>query len=191
MPRRRLKIKPIVANSLGDRSGNQMIDRLTRLDSRANLRRRKPQWKPTQPSSAKGGRENGFLLAGPRDNHKFGQTRQFAGLAPLRQFSHVIAADQIEKLRAGELPGIVSQSIDRVRSSTALDFLFINLAPGLACQRQPKQAKSFRRRRGFAIRFERRLCRRNEKQPCQTQLLARGLRYEQMTKMDGIERTAE
>lgn len=191
MPQGISKIKLIVANRFNDGGWNEMIYRQPGPNTGSNLRRRNSQGKTGQSAAAKRGGKWNFRLPRPWDHNEFGQSRQFAGVPPLRQLRHVIRADQIKQSRFGKPPRVCLNGVNRVGHPSAPDFLVVHFAPVPACKREPQQAQSHCRCGGPAIRLERRLRRRNKEQPRQIQFLPGRLRNEQVPEVNRIKRPAK
>ena len=119
------------------------------------------------------------------------QLRQFAGFAPFIELGRVVRADQIKQFRLRKSSRVIAHGVDGVGNAAAPDFLLVNFAIRFARQRQPEQVQPDGGRRGLVVRLERRLRRRNEKQPVQAQFLARRLRDQQMAEVDRVKRTAK
>ena len=191
MRRPRSKIKPIIADGPGHGRRRQQFDGQTRPHPRADFQRRNRQGKTLQPAAAKGRREIRRRFARPRNLNKLGQPRQFRRLAPLRQVLQMVGADEVKQFRRRKSFRVIAQCVNGVGNAAAPDFLFVNFIIRPARERQPEQLQADGGGRGFAVRLERRLRRRDEKQPVESEFLNRRLRDQQVAEVNRIKRAAK
>src|ERR1051325_1564365 len=106
-----------------------MINWLSSLHPRANLRRRNSERKTFEKTSAKWIWKRHLHLSGTRNHDELRETRQFFRVAPRWQLGNVVRANQIKNLRLRKASRRFAHRINRVRHAAALEFLLINLAP--------------------------------------------------------------
>ena len=103
----------------------------------------------------------------------------------------MVGADEIKQLRGRKASNVLADGVNRVGDAASLEFLVVDLAIGLAGQRQTQHLQPRFRRRQHQARFERGLRRGNKKQAREPEFLPRRLRHEQMAEVNRIERPAE
>src|SRR5688572_17677246 len=149
------KIKPRVANGLGDCGRDEVIDRFAGADALANLRGGKAQRKAAQGSHAEAGGSDRRAFAGPRDGNEFDGSRQFIRRAPLVELRDVVGADEVEQLGFGEAASVLAHGVDRVRGAAATEFVGVNFVASLSGEGESQHPCAQLGRRGFALGFER------------------------------------
>jgi len=81
---------------------------------------------------------------------------------------------------------IGAHCVDAERNAAALDFLFVDFVIGFSGKRDTEHSQARHGRRRFVFRFEWRLRGGNEEQAIEREFFTRGLRHEQMPKVNWI-----
>lgn len=168
-----------------------MLDRLSRFDAGADLRRRNSQGESNEVSAAERRWQGRFCLARTRNDQKLNQPSEFSSVPPFGQLRDVVATNQVEKLGARKAIQVNPNRINCVGNTSTPDFLIIQLAPGFPSQRKAQQTQSRFRGGGWLGRFKGRLGSGDEEQPFQRQFLARGLGHEQVAEVHRVKGAAK
>ncbi len=153
----------------------------------ANLGRRNLEGPAGQNLNAKWRRQRSRYFARPRDDYELNQACELFGIAPLWKCRDMVSADEVKQFTVGETRFVITHGIDSERDAAPMDFLIVDFVIGFADEGEAEHAQANFGWCGLTRGLEGRLRRENEEQPVQLKFFTRGLRHEQMPKMNWIE----